>query len=171
MPMTPFIGVRISWLIVARNSDFRPGRLDGPVARHRQRFGGLAPLGDVLEDDDRPHHLALLRHGGTDVLDRQTGAVAAPEHFGVDAGDAAFRERGVHRALLGRIGPAVGARVVHHLVDGLAQQLVVSPPQHLGRRRVHEAGAALGVDATDSVGGRCEDELVLVADALEGAHV
>ena len=35
MPMTPFIGVRISWLMVARNSDFAT---EAPSASSRLAF-------------------------------------------------------------------------------------------------------------------------------------
>ena len=48
MPMMPFIGVRISWLMFARNSRLQPRRLERGVARLPDRALRLAARGDIF---------------------------------------------------------------------------------------------------------------------------
>ena len=50
MPMTPFIGVRISWLMLARKSDFSR---DASVAFARSRHRCELALGADLASDSR----------------------------------------------------------------------------------------------------------------------
>jgi hypothetical protein len=57
MPSTPFIGVRISWLIVARNVDFA-SLAASASARGFGRVGALAQLGDQPRVLDRQYRLA-----------------------------------------------------------------------------------------------------------------
>ena len=58
--MTPFIGVRISWLMLARNSDLSRADSSGGVARPLQLRLDPLPLGDVA--DDRADRLAAGVH-------------------------------------------------------------------------------------------------------------
>ena len=53
MPMTPFIGVRISWLMLARNSDLRRADFERLVARLGELGLHLLALGDVGDDADQ----------------------------------------------------------------------------------------------------------------------
>ena len=63
-PITPFIGVRISWLIVARNSDFSRDDSSASSRACSERRGRAAPLGDVLAGHrDALHALAVERSG------------------------------------------------------------------------------------------------------------
>ena len=50
MPSTPFIGVRISWLMVARKPDLARLACFGIVARFGQRLFQRLALGDVAAD-------------------------------------------------------------------------------------------------------------------------
>ena len=54
MPITPFIGVRISWLMLARNSDFRRERLERLVAGDGQVLLDSLALADVVDEGVEP---------------------------------------------------------------------------------------------------------------------
>ena len=68
MPSTPFIGVRISWLILARNSDFARSASTARRLRFLQLLLALLLLGDVdgrakqIERAVGRDHRALARH-------------------------------------------------------------------------------------------------------------
>ena len=86
MPMTPFIGVRISWLMLARNSLLAElassacsvFSVASAIAAWRRRFGEgdlrIGPLarGDVARDPEGPDDLPVRRrHCGSLVVDTQ----------------------------------------------------------------------------------------------------
>ena len=62
-PITPFIGVRISWLMVDRNSDFAFDAIRAAVAGGGQILGRLARLGHVAAVE----HVAAHRRVGEEV--------------------------------------------------------------------------------------------------------
>ena len=75
MPMTPFIGVRISWLMVARNSDLRRDASSASADTAARSLLDALALGDVVEGDDRAGDLALLGHREHRVLGSERAAV------------------------------------------------------------------------------------------------
>ena len=60
MPMMPFNGVRISWLMLATNSLLARLAASAASLASRKRDLGAAPLGDVPGEAKRPHQLALV---------------------------------------------------------------------------------------------------------------
>ena len=77
MPITPFIGVRISWLMLARNSDLR--RADSIATSRARAELGLDPLalGDVV--NHREDRGPAGEQVGVSCLDVDGGAVEARE--------------------------------------------------------------------------------------------
>jgi hypothetical protein len=71
MPMMAFIGVRISWLMLARKAALHPGRFFGQLLGALHRVGSFALLGHVLEHPYR----SLRQLRGID----RTAADSAPE--------------------------------------------------------------------------------------------
>ena len=65
---------------------------------------------------------------------------------------------GPHRALLRRVGAAVGARVVEEGVRVLPDRGLRGETEDGAGGGIHEGDAALGVEAEDAVGHRAEDE-------------
>ena len=75
-PITPFIGVRISWLIVARNSDLSREDSSASSRACSSVCGGAAALGDVLpEDRDHRRRAPPSRIGETVSATGTTAAV------------------------------------------------------------------------------------------------
>ncbi len=134
-----------------------------------QRGAGRSALGDVVEGDDRPHHVTVLGQGVGAVLHCDQGAVAPPEHLVVDERRRALREGVVDGARARRVGGAVGSGVVGQLVEGAPEQLV-GPfvTEEADRRRVDEGDAIVPVDAEDPLSGRVEDGFEFLLPLLEG---
>ena len=86
-PMTPLRGVRISWLIVARNSDFcRDASIAASRAAASSALGALAlghPAeldGDLL--DHRPDHVVAVERGGRGDRDDRAHLVGEGDREG-----------------------------------------------------------------------------------------
>ena len=80
MPMTPFMGVRISWLMLARNSDLSRTDSMRRIACLFELRGDLVALGDVTTDADHADNLAAP------IAVRRPGRQVGPLHSGFGRG-------------------------------------------------------------------------------------
>src|SRR5690606_11853812 len=103
------------------------------LERAAQLLLGLLALRDVAEHDDRTDHDAPVADRRRRVLDRDRASALVPEHLVADRVHGAVAERGIDRAVLARIRPAVGVVVMHELVHVAADELGRAPAeQRLG---------------------------------------
>ena len=128
-----------------------------PLRLAQALFGALA-LRDVTEADDRSDQRAVFPDRGGAILDRQPGAVFAPQEFVVNAARLAALVGGQHRTFLNRVVAAIGTVVMNELVRLLADHFLHSKAQQLAGGCVDEADAPFSVDTEDTFGCRVEDE-------------
>ena len=167
MPITPFIGVRISWLMVARNSDLSRD-VSSALSRARMRASS-ASLRSLMS---RANHGGVRQAAGGPAraghLDRHHVAVrpARAQLQGASAirstaGPRDVRQRGGKRVPGGRLDePGEGA------VEGVRLR---KPEDALGRG-VPGAYGPVGVDGDDGVGGRSRHRPELLLAPRERAQ-
>ncbi len=113
---------------------------------------GLDPLGGGHVDhlDHRAHLLAVPDDRAGRALHREEAAVLPDEDLLVVEDPEALRQRAVDRALLDRIGAAVGMRVVDRIVEASVPDFLEDEAgQPLGRR-IHVGAVAAGVHHEES---------------------
>src|SRR5690606_14216109 len=126
--------------------------------RAPQPIFGLAPQRDVPEHHHGSHELATVVDRGARVLYGEAAAILAPEHLVDDVSHHAVVECRVDRAVVTRVVVSVFARMVHHGVHGLPQQLVDRVPRHARGRGVDEGAATVQIEAVDAFTGRIQDQ-------------
>ena len=140
------------------------GELEVAVGRLGLRLGpaqcllGGAPLTDISEGDYGADYGTVLGQRADHVLDREAGAVPAPQHLVVDAALGATSVGRVHRAVVDRVPPTIGERIMGGLVHAEAVQLRRGPAEQLLGGGVHEGDVALVVEAEDAVAGRLQQQ-------------
>ena len=130
-------GVRSSWLTVEMNSSFMRS--------------SAAALGDIGEGDDRAADDPVMHELARDVFHREGGAVLAPEDLVVHAHRLFGVQRRLDRAVLVRIGRAVGLGVVDQLVRVSADNLIHRIAEHAGAGFVAEGEVAADIESPDAV--------------------
>ena len=88
MPITPFIGVRISWLMVARNSDLAT---EAPSASRRLAFSSSLRCTSAVTSQLTPDDLRAAVGLAVDLADRP---------------DVAHRAAGQHQPVVGDVAAA-----------------------------------------------------------------
>ena len=120
-----------------------------------QRIFGLAAGGNIHKRDHGPSYHPVFDDGVGRVLDREGGAVLAPEVLGVDAAGQPAPEGVEDRAqplwvVLAALR-AISVGVVRQIVHVVPQHLGGCPAQLLSPGAVDESAAAVGVDAEDAL--------------------
>jgi hypothetical protein len=170
-----FIGVRISWLTLARNALLArlaasaasraaaSSRVRAATSASRLRLMALQGLLDFLAFGDvaREHHEAgRLALGDPLARDRQL----EPMHtLGQVQGKLATGQMTLGRRLVQGLQDGRGNVGRHDVGNGSAEELFRRGRQQLGTRRVVVVEPALGVDFEHQVGNRIEGGLQLVA--------
>src|SRR5690606_5429551 len=90
-----------------------------------------------------------------------------PEDLVADRVHGAVAERGVDRAILVWIRPAVRVVMMHELVHVAADELGRAPAEQRLGRRVHGRRRTFVLDAVDAFAGGLQDQLILALDVAE----
>ncbi len=144
------------------------------VGRERRQELPFGPLDldllagrNVGEHDHSPFDLALpaQRRGG--VVDRERGAVGAPEQVVFPADGHTVTDGGKDGAFLPRVVRPVRSRVVGEGVHVLPDRVLPTHPNHPRRRGVDEGAATVPVDPVDPFSGRLKELLVTVRQTGE----
>jgi hypothetical protein len=148
MPSTPFMGVRISWLIVARKPRFRPVARDGDCLFERLALGDVAP--DALDFHDRAARIA-----DGEILPRNPAPAIDGSHLLVVAHAAFARLQSREAAEILRM--AVGMQFRR---EGLSDHLDGLEPKELEESIVAVAEAAVGQTTEDRIALRIDEALI-----------
>ena len=163
-PITPFIGVRISWLMVARNSDLSAAGFQGRFARSLQ-FLLLGPAqGDVPGNGGDPADVPCLADGGDGHGHRDDCAVPSLV-FGFEAqGFAAVPELLEHFVAFGAVRRQQEPGIASH---GLRRRVAVL----LLRPGVPAGDDAVRRGAQDGVRGGVHDGAKSLELRRPGSHL
>ena len=92
----------------------------------------LSALGVVAKNNDSTVGFAVPQYWCADVGHGNGHATGVPEHFIVYPVNLAVAQRGINRALVLWVGPAIGVGVVVYIVGLLTQYLLSFPAENAG---------------------------------------
>ncbi len=131
-------------------AQFQQERLQGLV---------LGALADVAEGADRPLQFAVTEDRCDPVFDGQAAAIDAEEQLVFHMPRLTGDRRMLDRTLLHRIGAAIGATVVDHMVQVPAQYLFTAgEAENLEKGVVAQGNGAVAVDGIEAFVGRIQQQ-------------
>ena len=165
--MIAFIGVRISWLMLARKSDL--ALVAASAVSLAATSSICARLRSVMSVKltTAPRIAPSLKIGVAPYSTGRPGAILAPEEFIVDAARLAVRVGGEHRAFFPGVDAAIGSVVMDHAVGALADQLLRGEVQHLRDGGIDEGDPAFRIHTENALGGGIENQAVALLAGLD----